>query len=135
MSGILVSSASAGIVPTVGEIPALGDALKSPPTTARVFESGDELALLAEIYDNQGAQDHSVEITTTLKAEGRVQVFSNSEKRSSKELGGARGGYGYTTRVPLKDLAPGLYVLAVQARSSLGGTAPASREVQIRIVP
>ncbi len=35
-------------------------------------------------------------------------------------------------RIPLKDLAPGLYVLAIEAKSSLGGTAPAAREVQIR---
>jgi hypothetical protein len=99
-----------------------------------VFPAGDELAVLAEIYDNQGAQPHSVDITATLKAEGRVQVFANSERRSSKELGGARGGYGYTTRIPLKDLAPGLYVLTIEARSSLGGAEPVTREVQIRIV-
>jgi len=134
MSGILVTSRSSGGVPTAGTIPDIGDALPAPPTTTRVFSADDELAVLAEIYDNQGAQPHSVDITTTLKAEGRVQVFANSEQRSSKELGGARGGYGYTTRIPLKDLAPGLYVLAVQARSTLGGTPAVSREVQIRIV-
>ena len=121
-------------VPTAGPIPELGDVLPAPPTTARVFSTQDEIAVLAEVYDNQGAQPHSVDISATLKAEGRVQVFANSERRSSKELGGARGGYGYTARVPLKDLAPGLYVLAIEAKSSLGGTAPAAREVQIRVV-
>jgi hypothetical protein len=135
VSGILLSSATAGAVPTVGAIPELGDALKAPPTTSRTFGSGDELLLLAEVYDNQGALPHSVDITTTLKAEGRVQVFSNSETRSSKELGGPSGGYGYTNRIPLKGLAPGLYVLTVEARSTLGGTAKVSRDVQIRIEP
>ena len=91
--------------------------------------------MLAEVYDNRAAQPHSVDITATLKAEGRVQVFSNSETRSSKELGGASGGYGYTNRIPLKGLAPGLYVLTIEARSTLGGTAKVSRDVQIRIVP
>ena len=134
ISGIAVTSRTAGGVPTAGSIPDLGDALPAPPTTARAFPVGDELAVLAEIYDNQGAQPHSVEITATLRAEGRVQVFANSEMRSSSELGGTRGGYGYTTRIPLKDLEPGLYVLAIRARSTLGGTEPVTREVQIRIV-
>jgi VWFA-related protein len=134
MSGIVVTSAAAGGVPTAGAIPDLGDALPGPPTTARTFSASDELAVLAEIYDNQGAQSHSVDITATLKAEGRVQVFTNSEVRSSRELGGARGGYGYTTRIPLKDLAAGLYVLTIEAKSSLGKLPAVSRDVQIRIV-
>jgi VWFA-related protein len=135
ISGIVVTSTAAGAVPTAGAIAELGDALKTPPTTSRVFSSADELAVLAEVYDNQGALSHSVDIAATLKAEGRVQVFSNSETRSSKELGGASGGYGYTNRIPLKGLAPGLYVLTIEARSTLGGTAKVSRDVQLRIVP
>jgi VWFA-related protein len=134
ISGVVVTSRTAGGVPTAGAIPDLGDAMPAPPTTAREFSAGDELLVLAEIYDNQGGQPHSVDITATLKAEGRVQVFANSERRSSKELGGARGGYGYTTHIPLQDLAPGLYVLAIEAKSSLGKTDAASREVQIRVV-
>jgi len=134
ISGIVVTSRTAGGVPTAGTIPDLGDAMPAPPTTAREFSAGDELLVLAEVYDNQGAQPHSVDITATLKAEGRVQVFANSERRSSQELGGTRGGYGYTTRIPLQDLAPGLYVLAVEAKSSLGKTDAVSREVQIRVV-
>jgi hypothetical protein len=134
ISGIVVASAASGGVPTAGSIPDLGDALPGPPTTARTFSASDELAVLAEVYDNQGAQPHSVDITATLKAEGRVQVFANAERRSSKELGGARGGYGYTTRIPLKDLAAGLYVLTIGARSTLGDTPPVARDVQIRVV-
>jgi len=134
MSGLVLSSVAAGGVPTAGEVAELGKALPAPPTTARVFNSNDELAVLAEIYDNQGAQPHSMDITATLKADGRVSVFTNTERRASKELGGARGGYGYTARIPLTDLAAGLYVLRVEAKSSLGGTAAVAREVQIRIV-
>jgi VWFA-related protein len=134
ISGLILSSAAAGAVPTAGAIPELGGVLRTPPTTARTFSASDEISVLAEIYDNQGAQAHSVDVTATLKAEGRVQVFANSETRSSKELGGARGGYGYSTRIPLKDLAPGLYVLGISAKSTLGGTPAVLREVQVRIV-
>jgi VWFA-related protein len=134
MSGLVLSSVAAGGVPTAGEIAELGKALPTPPTTARVFSASDELAVLAEIYDNQGAQPHAMDITATLKADGRVSVFTNTERRASKELGGAKGGYGYTMRIPLTDLAAGLYVLRVEAKSSLGSTAAVAREVQIRIV-
>lgn len=134
LSGLILSSYAAGGIPTAGTIPDIGAALPTPPTTARVFSAQDELAVLAEIYDNRGDQSHSVDIKATLKAEGSVSVFSNSEQRSSRELGGAKGGYGYTTRIPLKDLAAGLYVMRIEAKSSLGGTETVAREVQIRIV-
>ena len=39
---------------------------------------------------------------------------------------GATGGYGYTARIPLTELAPGLYVLNVEARSRLGDHVSAS---------
>jgi hypothetical protein len=134
MSGLVLTSVVAGGVPTAGEVAELGKALPAPPTTARTFSANDELAVLAEIYDNQGALPHAMDITATLKADGRLSVFTNTERRASKELGGAKGGYGYTARIPLTDLAPGLYVLRVEAKSSLGGTAAVAREVQIRIV-
>jgi hypothetical protein len=135
ISGLIISSAAGGAVPTAGSIPDMDDVLKTPPTTSRVFSTADELAVFTEVYDNQVAQAHSVDITSRLRAEGRVQVFSNTETRSSRELGGARGGYGYTARIPLKGLAPGLYLLSVEAKSTLAGTAGVAREVQIRIVP
>jgi hypothetical protein len=37
--------------------------------------------------------------------------------------------------VPLKDLAPGWYVLRVEARAETGGDPPAFRETRIRLVP
>ena len=135
MSGLLITSASAGAIPTAGVVEELKDAMPAPPTTARSFGGDDELALLVEIYDNQtGSQPHSVNITTVLKADGGRSVFTTNDQRSSKELGGAKGGYGYTARIPLKDLAAGLYVLRVEAASSLKGVPPVARDVQIRVV-
>ena len=133
MSGLVLASALGAIVPSAGSIPELKDMLPVSPSAARVFSARDQLALVAEVYDNQPTQPHSVEITTTLRSdEGRV-VFSTSEKRSSADLGGKAGGYGYTAAIPLKDAAPGLYVLKVEAKSTLAGGG-ASREVQIRVV-
>ena len=134
ISGLAVTSSTAGQTPTVGGSD-LRDLLPSPPTTAREFTSKDQLAVLAEVYDNVGAQSHSVEITTTLRSDDGKTVFSNAERRQSSELGGPRGGYGYTSRVPLTDLVPGLYVLKVDAQSSLGKPVSVAREVQFRIIP
>lgn len=132
MSGLVLTSALAGSVPTAGTIPEIKDALPGPPTAARTFSTRDELAVLAEVYDNQGPQSHRVEISASLRAsDGRV-AFSTSETRSSTELGGRSGGYGYTAIVPLRDLAPGLYVMRVEAKSTLEGKS-ATREVLVRI--
>ncbi len=132
MSGLVLSSALAGSVPTAGTIPEIKDILPGPPTAARAFSTRDQLAVLAEVYDNQGQAAHRVEIATSLRAnDGRV-AFSTSETRSSSELGGRTGGYGYTAVIPLGDLAPGLYVLRVEAKSTLEGQS-AAREVLVRI--
>ena len=68
-------------------------------------------------------------------------MFSNAEQRSSTELGGGvpagargakAGGYGYTVQIPLKDLAPGVYVVHVEGKSrGLKQDAAVSRDVQI----
>lgn len=134
MSGLAVTSVTAGKVPTAGTSD-LRDLLPAPPTTAREFTAKDMLAVLAEVYDNVSGPSHSVEITTTLRSDDGKTVFSHAERRQNSELAGGRGGYGYTSKVPLADLAPGLYVLKVEARSSLGKSPSVAREVQIRIIP
>ena len=68
------------------------------------------------------------------RADDGRELFKHDDERASSELGGGKGGYGYTTRIPLKGLSPGLYVLKVEARSRLGKGATASREVQFRVV-
>ena len=55
-----------------------------------------------------------------MKAEGGQSVFQSREERDSSELGGSSGGYGFSARIPLKDIAPGLYVLRVEAQSRVG---------------
>ena len=47
-------------------------------------------------------------------------MFQTREERDSSELKGSAGGYGFAARIPLKDMAPGLYVLRVEAQSRLG---------------
>ena len=123
----------------------VGSLLMRPPTTARVFTRDDQLVLFAEVYENQAnAQPHMIDIGAEVRAEGGQVVFRNSETRSSSDLteGAAaaprnapagRGGYGYTAQIPLKDFAPGLYVVHVEGKRRDGNVPAVAREVQIRI--
>jgi hypothetical protein len=135
MSGLVMTSPSAAQLPTVQTDAELREVLPASPGATRTFAQNEEIALFTDVYDNEVSTPHKVDITTTITAdEGRV-VFKNDEERSSSDLGGKRGGYGYTARIPLKDLSPGLYVLKVEARSRLGDGVTASRQVQINIEP
>ena len=111
----------------------LRDTLPGPPVGLRDFPSNDELAVFAEVYDNEASTPHKVDITTTVRTdEGRV-VFKTEDERASSEIQGKRGGYGHSARIPLRDFAPGVYVLRVEARSRLGQDVTASREVQFTV--
>ncbi|PYR66178.1 MAG: hypothetical protein DMF88_17215, partial [Acidobacteria bacterium] len=135
MSGVTLLSASGLLAPTarVKDDP-VGTLLMRPPTTAREFARDDQLMLFAEVYENQaGGQPHMIDISTEVRAEGGQVVFRNSETRSSTDLQGGRGGYGYTAQIPLKDVAPGLYVVHVEGKRRDGNIPAVAREVQIRI--
>ena len=134
MSGIVIASARGRMVVTPKNDVELTKALPAPPTAARAFLQDDELSVLAEVYDNQGARSHKVMISSRVLAEDGRTVFRHEDERSSAELGGRSGGYGYVTSIPLKGIPPGLYVLRVEARSTLGRGEPVSREVQFTVV-
>jgi VWFA-related protein len=134
MSGLALTSPSASRLPTVRPDVGLRDVMPGAPAAAREFHADDELALFAEIYDNTAATAHKVDITTTVTADEGKVMFKTDETRDSADLQGKSGGYGYAARVPLKGLAPGIYVLKVEARSRLSPNPTSDRQVQIRII-
>jgi len=136
MSGIAITSAASSRVPTASPDPAVNefkDVLPAPPTASREFVRNDELAIFAEIYDNLGSTAHRIGITASILADDGKTVFTTSDERRSEELQGASGGYGYTTKIPLASLAPGRYVLRLEAKPTIGNNAPVKREVEFRI--
>ncbi|HEY7056101.1 MAG TPA: hypothetical protein VH458_06235, partial [Vicinamibacterales bacterium] len=136
MSGIAITSASASRVPTASPDPSVNefkDVLPAPPTASRDFPRNDELAIFTEIYDNIGSTAHRIGITASVLSDEGKTVFTTSDERRSEELQGASGGYGYTTKIPLTGLAPGRYVLRVEAKSMLGNAEPVKREVEFRV--
>jgi VWFA-related protein len=133
MSGLTITSMAASALPTVKGDDQLKAMLPAPPSALRTFPPNDELAIFAEVYDNAASNAHKVDITTTVTSDTAKMVFKATEERSSSDIQGKGGGYGYATRVPLRDIEPGIYVLKVEARSRLGQGAAASREVQFTI--
>jgi VWFA-related protein len=133
MSGLVLTSAAASIMPTARPDDELRMLLPGPPAGVRTFAQNDQLALFADVYDNDVTTAHKVDITTSLTADAGRVVFKNEEERSTADLGGKPGGFGVGTTLSLSDFDPGLYVLRVEARSRLGSGATASREVQIQI--
>lgn len=134
MSDIAMTSALSGAAPTIRPKDPLEKLLPGPLTTYREFPAVDELALFAEVYDNIKTP-HKVDIVATVKAEGGQTVFETREEHDSSELAGSAGGYGFQTRVPLNKLAPGLYVLRVEASARVGDRNTVAKETVFRVAP
>jgi VWFA-related protein len=133
MSGLVITSATASAVPTARADDQFKDVLPAAPTTIREFPRQDEVATFVEVYDNETRTPHRVEIKTTVLADAGTAVFSTSDERRSEELGAKGGGYGHTTRIPLKGFAPGRYLLRTEARSLLANGPTVSRELEFRV--
>jgi VWFA-related protein len=136
MSGVVITSASGSRVPTATNDPSgnqFQDVLPGPPTAAREFPQNDQLAVFSEVYDNLGKTPHRIAITATVLSDTGSTVFTRSDERSSDELKGAVGGYGYTATIPLKGFAPGRYVLRLEAKSLAGKGETVQRQVEFRV--
>jgi len=107
--------------------------LPGAPSVMREFPNDSEIAVALEVYDNKPTPSHRLDISATVKADDGRVVFNNSEERSSEELHGTPGAFGYSTRIPLKGWAPGLYVLTITATSRLTDVEPASRVIQFEV--
>jgi VWFA-related protein len=134
MSGVSLTSRLSAEAPTIKAKNPLGDYLPGPPTTMRDFSRQDEIALFAEFYENKpGAPAHMLDFKAELRAEGGTVVRTVADQRSSTELQGGSGGYGFSARLPLDDVAPGLYVLHVEGQSRTKDVSTVSRDIQIKV--
>jgi VWFA-related protein len=135
MSGLALTSMASSAAPTARPKDPLLKLLPGPLSTFRDFVQNDEVALFTEVYELGGGPAHKVEIALALQAEGGQTVFQTREERDSSELAGSSGGYGFSARIPLRDIPPGLYVLRVQAESRVAERLSVSRETLINVLP
>jgi VWFA-related protein len=132
MSGVSLTSKALSDVTTMRPKDPLKGVLPGPITAAREFPRGDVVTLFTEVYENAAKATHAIELTAELRAEGGRASGRVSEQRSSTELQGKSGGYGFTPSLSL-DVAPGRYVIHVEGRSSAGDRRSVSRDILIRV--
>jgi hypothetical protein len=134
LSGIAIGSAVTSQIMTMTAKNAFASSIPGNITSTREFAAGDVLGLYVEAYENlQKPTAHTVTFTAELRAEGGTSVGKASEDRSSTELQGKRGGYGFSAQLPLRDVVPGIYVIHVEARANTADRPTVSRDIQIRV--
>jgi hypothetical protein len=139
MSGLLVTAASVQQTITVQPDPVVAKLLPAPATSRREFRQNDTLAVYAEVYDNiTSKQQRNIDIAVRLVSEAGQEVFV---ARDSLTNGGATGQapwliYGYPKEIPLKNVAPGRYLLRVEAavRGNAQDAKPVAKETLISVV-
>jgi hypothetical protein len=127
MTSIVASASSAIAVPSAYNDPGLLWALGGPPTTARAFDTTDTLSAYVELIDAGATAQRDVDILTVVRdARGRDVVRSPQPKANGRVAAGKS--FAYAVDLPLKALAPGRYVLRIEARAS-GLAEPLAREL------
>lgn len=132
LSGVALAAASASASPTARPDELMKEVLPAQPTTSREFPRGDQLLAYAEVYARERRRPPAADVDVSLLAEDGNVVF-HAQEDVSAPLRSGQGRYGFTTRVPLLDVAPGRYVLRVEARARGGGHDAAVREVPFSV--
>jgi VWFA-related protein len=134
LSGVTLGSDATSRIGTMNAKNGFASTIPGNVSATRDFAAGDVLGLYVEAYENlQKTTSHTVSFTAELRAEGGTAVRKVSEDRSSNELQGKRGGYGFSAQLPLKDVAAGIYVIHVEARANTADRPTVSRDIQIRV--
>lgn len=124
LSGLAVTSDTP--VPTLLAGPALPGATPFAPAARRVFDADDTLAVFAEIYVNESRR-RRFEVTGAIRSPAGDVLFRGHRERFTEDAAAS-----YRTNLPLGGLAPGAYVLAVEARDEETGSR-VGREVPFRV--
>jgi len=120
MSGLLLSviETAETAVLTPQRDPIAEKLLGAPATSRRAFSQSETIAWMTEIYDNSGAkQPKRFDVSVRLVDEGGREAFASSDVLANGEANAPKWQtFGYTGRIPLKDVAPGRYLLRIEAR-------------------
>jgi VWFA-related protein len=137
LGGLVMTTPSVQQTPSIQPDPVISKLLPAPATSRRDFPQSDELALYTEIYDNETAkQPRHIDVSLRVLSETGTEVITSREE----VLNGASGEkpweiYGFAKRIPLKGLAPGRYVVRIEATVRGNDGATAMREAPITIRP
>lgn len=136
LSGVLLSAPSAEMTPTAQPDDLVKKLLPGAPTSRREFARTDTLSLLAEIYDNNSSrQPRQFDATVKLLAENGTEAFVAHDALTNSGDANKWDVYAYTKSIPLKDVAPGRYLVhvEVQPRTNAKNAKPVVQEVLIAV--
>lgn len=134
VSGLLLTSLSAQQTVTAQHDAEAEKVLPAPATTRRTFAQNDVLGVLAEIYDNNPSrQARQIEMAARLIADSGREVFIARDAVPNGGSDAARNWetFSFKREIPLKDVAPGRYLLRIEARdrARTNDTPPAAETV------
>jgi Ca-activated chloride channel family protein len=119
MSGIVVASKNETPRRALLKDEAAGRALAADPTVNRRFAPDDVLSLWGEVYDNRKAAASPVQLTIRVApVVGGMPLMATGRTLTADER--STGRFGYQERLELSRLAPGPYVLTVEAKTTDG---------------
>jgi hypothetical protein len=142
ISGLLLTAPSSGGAMTALPDPAAATLLPGPATSRRSFLRSDTLTVFAEIYDNLSPnQARQIDISVTLLSEQGQNVFSARDVVTNgpstpleTSVSKSWTAFGVTRAIPLSTIAPGRYLLHMDAQvRGRKDMAPASRETLITV--
>lgn len=112
--------------------PLLKEALPLPPVATRSFDPTETMAVFAEIYDRSAPSPHEVDVKVVVVPDGSSSpVFAATETQTMAASATTRT-HGYRAEIPLNGMAPGDYVLRLEA-SSRAGNHTAAREIPFTV--
>ena len=121
LSGVLLTSSTAESFATANHSAEWSGLLPAPPVVMRTFSDSDTLTWFAEVYDNSTEAAHAINYTTTVQNAADGKKVTESRDNRVVQAGERGQALGFTTSLPLRDLRPGMYVLRVEASSTVGG--------------
>ena len=138
MSGLLLSASSTQQTFTVQPDPIAAKLLPGAATSGRVFATSDVLSLYAEVYENTSSgPPRRIDVTTRLIDEAGREVVTAREllERSASAAGEKSATFAVKRDIPLKDVAPGRYLLRVEAqvRGETGEGGTVTRETALTV--
>jgi len=117
MSGMLLTSSAAAEVLTPQRDAVTEKLLGAPATSRREFRQGETIGLLSEVYDNTPApQSRQYDLAIRLVDENGHEAFVARDSIANEPAAGKHWtAFSYAKQIPLKDIAPGRYLLRAEA--------------------
>jgi VWFA-related protein len=133
LSGLVLASSRTGGILTMKPDPELKEVLPLPPTAVRRFLPDETIAVVAQIYDDSSRLAHTVDVHTTIRRTADDQIVFDKRDERALNGGATAGAEWFKADIPLKQLAPGKYILTVQATSRASSSQVAVQQVPFEI--